>query len=431
MLGTLVQGRVSLDGSANRASQLALHIAITYASQRRQFSAADPTQEVVLLDYQSHLHRLLPKLAATYAGAFAHEQLLQAFDDVFSGRGDDPEAREDLETLAAALKPVSTWLALDTVQECREACGGAGFIAENQLTGLHQDLDVYATFEGDNTVLLQLVAKRLLSDYTSELRTSIAPGSAASSPSVPGPWPSAIPRGHVWPRTSATAATRAGPSTRCARATSRRRCSPHAPGSRSRRSPCRCVRPRRWTRPTPPPMSTSTRWRCWRRPRPMPIWGGGAPSPPTWRTSRTRPRSRCSPMCATCSCSACSRTIWPGACSAASSPPSAAGSSPRTSVGCCGVCARTPWTWWRPSTSAPGTCAPPSPWAGSRSGRTRPPPTSERSGPAPMPRSARSCCATARSGRAARPARAEDPSWQVGFRPAHAADASDRTCGRR
>src|SRR5699024_11072180 len=78
MLGTLVPARVSLDGSAIRASQLALHIAITYATQRRQFSAADPTQETVLMDYQSHLHRLLPKLAATYAGAFAHEQLLQA-----------------------------------------------------------------------------------------------------------------------------------------------------------------------------------------------------------------------------------------------------------------------------------------------------------------------------------------------------------------
>ncbi|WP_193103379.1 acyl-CoA dehydrogenase [Brachybacterium sp. FME24] len=171
MLGTLVQGRVSLDGSAVRASQLALHIAITYATQRRQFTAADPTRETVLMDYQSHLHRLLPKLASTYAGAFSHEQLLQAFDDVFSGRTDDPEAREDLETLAAALKPTSTRLALDTVQECREACGGAGFIAENQLVGLHQDLDVYATFEGDNTVLMQLVAKRLLSDYTSELKS--------------------------------------------------------------------------------------------------------------------------------------------------------------------------------------------------------------------------------------------------------------------
>lgn len=171
MLGTLVQGRVSLDGAANRASQLALHIAITYASQRRQFTGASPTEETVLLDYQSHLARLLPRLAETYAGAFAHEQLLIAFDDVFSGRGDSPEAREDLETLAAALKPTSTRLALDTVQECREACGGQGFLAENRLVGLHQDLDVYATFEGDNTVLLQLVGKRLLSDYTDELRS--------------------------------------------------------------------------------------------------------------------------------------------------------------------------------------------------------------------------------------------------------------------
>lgn len=171
MLGTLVQGRVSLDGAATRAAELALHIAITYASQRRQFSAADPTQETVLLDYQSHLHRLLPKLAATYASAFAHEQLLQAFHDVFTGAGDTPEAREDLETLAAALKPTSTRLAMDTIQECREACGGAGFIAENQLVGLHQDLDVYTTFEGDNTVLLQLVGKRLLSDWTSELKS--------------------------------------------------------------------------------------------------------------------------------------------------------------------------------------------------------------------------------------------------------------------
>jgi acyl-CoA oxidase len=34
------------------------------------------------------------------------------------------------------------------------------------MVGLRADLDVYATFEGDNNVLLQLVAKRLLSDYS-------------------------------------------------------------------------------------------------------------------------------------------------------------------------------------------------------------------------------------------------------------------------
>lgn len=59
---------------------------------------------------------------------------------------------------------------LDTLQECREACGGAGFMIENRFTSLRADLDVYATFEGDNTVLLQLVAKRLLADYSKDFR---------------------------------------------------------------------------------------------------------------------------------------------------------------------------------------------------------------------------------------------------------------------
>ena len=40
-----------------------------------------------------------------------------------------------------------------------------GFLAENRLTGLRADLDVYVTFEGDNTVLLQLVGKRLLTEF--------------------------------------------------------------------------------------------------------------------------------------------------------------------------------------------------------------------------------------------------------------------------
>ncbi|MGO1957764.1 acyl-CoA dehydrogenase, partial [Microbacterium sp.] len=48
------------------------------------------------------------------------------------------------------------------------ACGGAGFLAENRLTGLRSDLDVYVTFEGDNNVLLQLVGKRLLGDYAKQ-----------------------------------------------------------------------------------------------------------------------------------------------------------------------------------------------------------------------------------------------------------------------
>jgi acyl-CoA oxidase len=178
MLGTLVQGRVSLDGAAVNVSKVALAIAITYGNQRRQFSGATDTDEVVLMDYAEHRRRLLPLLAETYASAFAHEGLLAQFDGVFSGRNDSEDARADLETLAAALKPKSTWLALDALQTAREACGGAGFIAENRLVGLRADLDVFVTFEGDNTVLLQLVAKRLLADYSREFKDVDAGGVA-------------------------------------------------------------------------------------------------------------------------------------------------------------------------------------------------------------------------------------------------------------
>ncbi|WP_336648251.1 acyl-CoA dehydrogenase family protein [Microbacterium sp. MMO-10] len=164
MLGTLVQGRVSLDGAASWASALGLYIAITYATQRRQFNGASG-EETTLLDYGKHQRRLLPRLATTYAQLFAHDEFLQKFDGVFSGRTDTPDDREDLETLAAALKPLSTWHALDTLQECREACGGAGFMFENRFVGLRADLDIYVTFEGDNNILLQLVGKRLLTDY--------------------------------------------------------------------------------------------------------------------------------------------------------------------------------------------------------------------------------------------------------------------------
>jgi len=169
MLGTLVQGRVSLDGSATVAAKLGLTIAIKYGDVRRQFSAAPGATETVLLDYGRHQRRLLPRLAQVYAMSFAHEGLLQRFDDVFSGRDDTDANRQDLETYAAALKALSTWGCLDILQEAREACGGQGYMAENRIVQLRADMDVWVTFEGDNNVLLQLVGKRLLTDYAKRM----------------------------------------------------------------------------------------------------------------------------------------------------------------------------------------------------------------------------------------------------------------------
>lgn len=170
ILGTLVQGRVSLTGASAVASQLAITIAVKYGVVRRQFPVPGGDTEQVLLDYQQHQRRLLPRLANAYAMVFAQDELLSSFHDVFSGAKDTEEERQDLETLAAALKAYSTWSALDIIQAAREACGGQGYLAENRLATLHGDMDVYVTFEGDNTVLLQLVAKRLLGDYAKQFK---------------------------------------------------------------------------------------------------------------------------------------------------------------------------------------------------------------------------------------------------------------------
>ncbi|MBW4041671.1 MAG: acyl-CoA dehydrogenase [Acidobacteria bacterium] len=177
MLGTLVQGRVSLAGAANAGAKVALQIAVTYADQRRQFAGAGGDEEV-LLDYPQHQRRLLTRLAGVYAASYTQDELLLDFHRVFTGEHDTDDSRQELENFAAAAKAEATWHALDTIQECREACGGAGFLAENRFGQLHADLDVYATFEGDNTVLLQLVGKRLLTQYGRRLAAAGSAGAA-------------------------------------------------------------------------------------------------------------------------------------------------------------------------------------------------------------------------------------------------------------
>jgi acyl-CoA oxidase len=165
MLGTLVRGRVSVGGSAGSATKVALEIAVRYGDTRRQFSAPGEPREVVVNDYRVHQRKLLPRLARTYALHFAQEELVSRMHDVQGAAELDETAQRELESRAAGLKAVQTWHATQTIQLCREACGGAGYLAENRLPGLKADTDVFTTFEGDNTVLLQLVAKGLLTGY--------------------------------------------------------------------------------------------------------------------------------------------------------------------------------------------------------------------------------------------------------------------------
>ena len=162
MLGTLVGGRVFIPQAGVSAAKKGLAIAIKYALKRRQFPAKDGQSETLIMDYPTHQARLMPLLAKAYALHFALEYLTERFINK-----SEEDARE-IETMAAALKSYATWYTTETLQECREACGGKGYLHENQLADLKADTDIFTTFEGDNTVLMQLVAKGLLSEFKEE-----------------------------------------------------------------------------------------------------------------------------------------------------------------------------------------------------------------------------------------------------------------------
>ena len=161
MLGTLVGGRIGIPRSGLSAVKSGLTIAIRYGDGRKQFGPEGGT-EVPILNYRTHQRRLMPLLANAYALHFS----LRYLTDRFIARTE--EQIQEIEALAAGIKSFATWNTTATLQECRECCGGKGYLAENRIDTLKNDSDIFTTFEGDNTVLMQLVAKSRLTEFRQE-----------------------------------------------------------------------------------------------------------------------------------------------------------------------------------------------------------------------------------------------------------------------
>ncbi len=161
MLGTLVGGRIGIPRAGLSAMKSGLTIAIRYSDQRNQFGP-DGGSEVPILNYRTHQRRLMPLLANAYALHFS----LQYLTSRFLNRKE--EEMQEIEALAAGLKSFATWNTTQTLQECRECCGGKGYLSENRIDRLKNDTEIFTTFEGDNTVLMQLVAKSRLTEFKQE-----------------------------------------------------------------------------------------------------------------------------------------------------------------------------------------------------------------------------------------------------------------------
>jgi len=185
-LGALSGGRVGITGMGVVHLKMVVTIAIRYSAVRRQFGPTEDGEELPVLEYQLQQWRLLPYLAAAYViGDFANSLHMNFIEmNLASLSGESPDTQADLgremHALSCASKPLSGWTAQKAAQECREACGGHGYLKVCRLGDLRNENDPLCTFEGDNNVLLQQTANYLIAAWK-ERRQGIAVSSPFGS----------------------------------------------------------------------------------------------------------------------------------------------------------------------------------------------------------------------------------------------------------
>lgn len=155
-LASLSAGRICVTAASLMQTKVGLAIAVRYALNRRAFGPPGE-EETRLLDYPSHQHRLIPPLASTIVLNVTFNQVKHLWHTLQIGKR--------LHLWTSAFKTHISWHALKTLQEMREACGGQGYKAENRIGVIKNSHDVALTYEGDNHILLQAVARIMLPEF--------------------------------------------------------------------------------------------------------------------------------------------------------------------------------------------------------------------------------------------------------------------------
>lgn len=130
-LGALSAGRVGICGRVNSVMIKAVTTAVRYSAVRKQFGPEDSAEEFPVLEYQAQQFRVLLHLATTYAIQIFSHWLAKVYGEMnlMSERGEDISIiGMEVHAISSAGKAISTWAGFSACQNCREACGGHGYL---------------------------------------------------------------------------------------------------------------------------------------------------------------------------------------------------------------------------------------------------------------------------------------------------------------